>query len=120
MTINSGASSLLVFCGIFTRRGDTRCATLGLTLFPNGNYGSRMETNNTGVITSAARQNILNYIDQRGTTKAATARLAGIPMTTLDRNLKRPELFTLLQVGCLADALEVTVEDILTSEAVRP
>lgn len=76
-----------------------------------------MGTNNTAVISTATRNNILNHIDGKGTSKHAIARKAGIPMTTFDRRLEHPEQITLKEAGSIAAALGVTIADILTLDA---
>lgn len=72
-----------------------------------------METNNTAVITTATNRNILLGIVQNDTTKAATARKSGIPMTTFDRKIKGGGDFTLRELGSIAEALGLTLADIL-------
>lgn len=74
-----------------------------------------MGTNNTAVITTATRDNILREIDAKGTSKAAVARDADIPMTTFDRKISdNPKYnFTIPELGDIAEALGIELADIL-------
>jgi len=80
-----------------------------------------MGTNDTAVISTATRDNILNLIDgadgREKTSKYAVARKAGIPMTTFDRRLEHPERLTIKEAGDIAAALGVSITDILRLEA---
>jgi DNA-binding phage protein len=76
-----------------------------------------METN-TAVITTATNRNILLGIVQNDTTKSATARKAGIPMTTFDRKINGGGDFTLRELGAIAEALGLTLADILPIEII--
>jgi len=72
-----------------------------------------METNNTAVITTATNQNILLGIVKQNTTKNAVARNSGIPATTFNRKVDGKADFTLRELGAVADALGLTLADIL-------
>jgi hypothetical protein len=75
-----------------------------------------MGTNNNGVITTATNQNILLAIRHHGTNKNAVATAAGIPGTTFDRKINGKNDFTLSELGDIADALGLTLGDILPAE----
>jgi len=72
----------------------------------------RMETN-TAAITAATNRNILLGIIEKGSTKNAVARNAGIPTTTFDRKISGHSDFTIRELGTIAAALDLTLGDIL-------
>jgi lambda repressor-like predicted transcriptional regulator len=75
-----------------------------------------MEKNLTAAI-AATNHNILLGILKKGSSRNATARMAGIAPTTFYRNLERPETFTLRDLGQIAEVLDLTLEDIFRSAA---
>lgn len=72
-----------------------------------------METNNNGVITATTNHNILLAIVKQNSTKNAVARAAGIPSTTFNRKVDGKADFTLRELGDVAQALNLTLGDIL-------
>lgn len=72
-----------------------------------------MGTNNTAVVTAATNHNILLGIVKQGTTKNAVAQKAGIPKTTFNRKVDGYSDFTLAELGAVAEALNLTLGDIL-------
>lgn len=75
-----------------------------------------METNNTGVITTATNHNILLAIVKQKTTKNAVAQKAGIPATTFNRKVDGKADFTIRELGEVAEALGLELADILPVE----
>lgn len=71
-----------------------------------------MDTTTTHV-TALTNHNILLGIVKQGTTKNAVARAAGIPATTFDRKVNGKSDFTLRELGQVAEALGLTLADIL-------
>lgn len=71
-----------------------------------------METTTTQ-ITALTNHNILQAIKRRKTSKNAVARAAGIPGTTFDRKINGKNDFTLSELGAVAEALGLTLADIL-------
>lgn len=78
-----------------------------------------MEKNLIAII-AATKQNILLGILDSGITKNATAIKARIPSTTFDRKLRNPEDFTVKELGQIAEALDLTLPDILRTELIAP
>lgn len=76
-----------------------------------------MEPNNNAV-TTATNRNILLGILTKGTSKNATATKAGIPISTFNRKLNNTGDFTLRELGQIADALDLTLADILPGELI--
>jgi len=74
-----------------------------------------MDTSTTQV-TAVTNLNILQGIKRRDTTKNAVARKAGIPATTFDRKINGKADFTLRELGAIAEALHLTLGDILPVE----
>lgn len=72
---------------------------------------------NVSAISATAKQNILLGILEKGTTKYAVAAKAGIPSTTFDRKLKNAGTFTVEELGYIAEALDLQLEDMLKSAA---
>lgn len=77
--------------------------------------------NTPSAISAATNRNILLGILEKGTTKNATAKKAGIPNTTFDRKMRDegPD-FTLRELGQIAEALDRQLADILPSELLAP
>lgn len=87
-----------------------------LALSPFGDYGLYMETN-VSAIGAATKQNILLGILDKGTTKNATALKANIASTTFTRKLHNPADFTIRELGQIAEALDLQLEDLLRTAA---
>ena len=64
-------------------------------------------------VTVITNQNIHLAIKERGTTQNALAKAAGIPATTFDRKINGKNDFTLNELGDIAEALGLTLGDIL-------
>jgi len=71
---------------------------------------------NTAVVT-ATNRNILLEILTRGTSKNAIATKAGISTSSFHRKVTGKTDFTLRELGKVADALEVKIEDIIKDAA---
>jgi DNA-binding phage protein len=76
--------------------------------------------NNTAEITSATNRNILLGVVEKGITRNAVARKAGIPATTFNRKVDGNGDFTLSELGAIADALDKTLADILPVDMFAP
>ena len=88
-----------------------------LLLSPNGDYALHMDKNNPTLSALAARNIKLALVDQ-DLTKNALAIKAGIPSTSFDRKLNHePEKFTLKDLGCIAQALDLHFADLLKDAA---
>lgn len=74
-----------------------------------------MGINTTAI--AATNRNILLGILDKGTTKNATAIRAGIPSTTFTRKLNNCGDFTLRELGQIADALDLKLEDMFKGAA---
>jgi DNA-binding phage protein len=72
---------------------------------------------NVSAISAATKQNILLGILEKGTSKNAVAAKAGIPSTTFDRKLKNAGTFTVEEIGQIAEALGLHLDDLLRSAA---
>ncbi|HCF99578.1 MAG TPA: hypothetical protein DEV93_03440 [Chloroflexi bacterium] len=75
-----------------------------------------MEPNNTAVVT-ATNRNILLEILTTGTSKNAVATKAGISTSSFHRKVTGRTDFTLRELGRVAEALEVKIEDIIKDAA---
>lgn len=75
-----------------------------------------MGTNNTAVVTATTNHNILLAIVKQKTTKIAVAEKAGIPKTTFNRKVDGYSDFTLAELGAVAEALGLTLGDLLPVE----
>ena len=71
---------------------------------------------NAAVVT-ATNRNILLEILTRGTSKNAIATKAGISTSSFHRKVTGKTDFTLRELGKVADALEVKIEDIIKDAA---
>ena len=76
-----------------------------------------MGTTNTAAISAATNRNILLGILDKGTTKNATAIKAGIAPNTFYRKLNSCGDFTLRELGQIADALDLKLEDMIKDAA---
>lgn len=72
-----------------------------------------MEKNNTDSVIRGVNTNILVGIVRNNTSKNATAAKAGIPISTFSRKLNGHGDFSLRELGMIADALDLTLEDLL-------
>ena len=79
-------------------------------------YGLHMGTNNTAVVT-ATKRNILFQILDQDISQAALATKAGIPTSTFHRKIHKPATFTIGELGSIAEALDVPLEDIIKDAA---
>lgn len=77
-----------------------------------------METNPNDVITSATNTNILVKIAQSGSNKNKVARAAGIPLTTFSRKINGHGDFSLRELGSIANALGLTLDQILPMDLI--
>ena len=68
----------------------------------------------TAALSEATRQNILQGIRNKDTTKNATAINAGIAPTTFDRKLKNAATFTVEELGQIAETLDLKITDIIS------
>jgi len=75
-----------------------------------------MDQNNPTISAVAARNIKLALVD-RDLKKNALAIKAGIPTTSFDRKLNHPEQFTLKDLGCIAQALDIHFADLLKDAA---
>jgi DNA-binding Xre family transcriptional regulator len=75
-----------------------------------------MEPNNNAVVT-ATNRNILLEILSTGTSKNAVATKAGISTSSFHRKVTGKTDFTLRELGKVAEALEVKLEDIIRDAA---
>lgn len=66
---------------------------------------------------AATKENILQGIKDRETTKNATAIKAGIAPNTFYRKLNKCGDFTIAELGQIADALDLNLHDILKDAA---
>lgn len=64
-------------------------------------------------VTAVTNLNILQEIKNRNTNKNAVAQQAGIPKTTFNRKVDGKADFTLAELGDIAEALGITLGDIL-------
>lgn len=71
---------------------------------------------NTAVV-AATNRNILLEILTRGTSKNAIATRAGISTSSFHRKVTGKTDFTLRELGKVAEALEVKIEDIIRNAA---
>lgn len=71
-----------------------------------------MEPNNNAVVT-ATNRNILLEILTRGISKNAVAKRAGISSSSFHRKVTGKTDFTLRELGKVAQALDVKIEDII-------
>lgn len=73
---------------------------------------------NVSAISAAAARNIKSELVDRNLTRNALAVLAGIPSTNFSRKLdKHPELFTLEDIGDIAESLGLRFGDLLKDAA---
>lgn len=72
-----------------------------------------METNNTDSVIRGVNTNILVGIVRNNTSKNATATKAGIPISTFSRKLNGHGDFSIRELGMIADALDLKLEDLL-------
>lgn len=72
---------------------------------------------NVTAISAATNRNILLGILDKGSTKNATAIKAGIAPNTFYRKLNSCEDFTLRELGQIANALDLKLEDLLKGAA---
>lgn len=70
----------------------------------------------TTQVTAVTNLNIIHEIKRGGTTKNAVAKAAGIPATTFDRKINGVNDFTLAELGAVAEALGLTLADILPAD----
>lgn len=77
-----------------------------------------METNPNDVITSATNTNILVAIARSGSNKNKIAKAAGVPLTTFSRKINGHGDFSLRELGNIADALGLTLDQILPMELI--
>lgn len=75
-----------------------------------------MAPNNNAVVT-ATKRNILYGILDKNTSQAELAKQAGIPTSTFNRKIHKPETFTLDELGNIAAALEMPLEKIIQDAA---
>jgi hypothetical protein len=75
---------------------------------------------NVSAISAAINHNILLRILKKDTSKNATAIKAGIAPSKFYRNIDHPEQFTLRELGQIAEALDLTLPDILSTELIAP
>lgn len=75
-----------------------------------------MEPNSAAVVT-ATNRNIILEILTRGTSKNAIATRAGISTSSFHRKVTGKTDFTLRELGKVAEALEVKIEDIIKDAA---
>lgn len=67
-------------------------------------------------LSAAVTQNIEKYLKDKDLNKNQLVDLSGIASSTLYRNIKCPEKFTLLEVGKIADALDVSLVDLVRTD----
>lgn len=72
-----------------------------------------METNNTDSVIRGVNTNILVGIVRNNSSKNATATKAGIPISTFSRKLNGHGDFSIRELGMIADALDLKLEDLL-------
>jgi DNA-binding phage protein len=72
---------------------------------------------NAADLSAATNRNIMLGILDKGTTKNATAIKAGIAPNTFYRKLNSCADFTLRELGQIADALDLKLEDMLKDAA---
>lgn len=72
-----------------------------------------MEMNNTDSVIRGVNTNILVGIVRNNTSKNATATKAGIPISTFSRKLNGHGDFSIRELGMIADALDLKLEDLL-------
>jgi len=73
-------------------------------------------TNNMAVIT-ATKRNILYGILDKDTSQAALANKAGIATSTFNRKIHNPATFTIGELGNIAAALDLRIEDLIKDAA---
>ena len=66
---------------------------------------------------AATTKNIEQALTEKKITRNALATKAGIPKSTLYRNLNHPDQFSLRELGQIAEALEVPFTDLFTEAA---
>jgi len=67
---------------------------------------------------AAITKNIEQALDEKNLTRNALADKAGIPKSTLYRNLDRgPEQFKLIELGQIAEALGMPIVELIKDEA---
>jgi len=75
-----------------------------------------MEPSNAAVVTATNRKILLEILT-RGTSKNAIATRAGISTSSFHRKVTGKTDFTLRELGRVAEALEVKIEDIVKDAA---
>ena len=66
---------------------------------------------------AALTKNIDQAIATQGLTRNALADKAGIPKSTLYRNIERPEKFNFAELGQIAEALEIPLTELIKDTA---
>lgn len=66
---------------------------------------------------AAITKNIDQALDKQGLSRNALSDKAGIPKSTLYRNLDRPEQFKFAELGQIAEALGVPLTDLIQDAA---